>query len=74
MFIFLNDKCIQIKYVGFCYFVVTILIPQIAHNIQVPIAIWERGYWHVDYKSKLIEIHDLCAYDVLVSTQEESCL
>lgn len=43
MFIFLNDKCIQIKYGGFCYFVVTILIPQIAHNIQVPIAIWERG-------------------------------
>lgn len=40
--------------------------------MQVPIAIWKCDYYNVDYKSKLTEIHDLCAYDV--STQEAGYL
>lgn len=54
------------------YFIVTIITLQIAHNMQVPIAIWKCDYYNVDYKSKLTEIHDLYAYDV--STQEAGYL
>lgn len=58
--------------IGFSYFVVTLVTLQIAHNMWVPIAIWKGSYYHVDYKSKLTEVHDLCAYDV--STQGAGCL
>lgn len=58
--------------VDFSYFAVTVITLQIAHNMWVPIAIWKHGYYHVDYKSKLTEIHDLYAYDV--STQEAGYL
>lgn len=58
--------------VGSSYFVVTIIALQIAHNMRMPMAVWKCGCYHVDYKSKLTEIHDLCAYDV--STQEADYL